>query len=143
MSGEISSITGVSTHPAGTPRGGCRVYCPVTAAPLTTGVGGCGLGLCADRAKDKRTGEIVALKKVRMDRERDGTLFTSLVCPALCPVPCHLAGAPPCETDGTRLPPVCAGMPVTALRELRILQMCEHPNIVQLKCVVTGNQKDR
>ena len=34
-------------------------------------------------------------------------------------------------------------MPVTALRELRILQMCEHPNIVQLKCVVTGNQADR
>jgi len=55
------------------------------------------------RAKDKLTGEIVALKKVRMDRERDG-------------------------------------MPVTALRELRILQMCHHPNIVNLKQVVTGTK---
>jgi hypothetical protein len=40
--------------------------------------GGWGLRLLADRAKDKRTGEIVALKKVRMDRERDGKTLCGL-----------------------------------------------------------------
>jgi len=29
---------------------------------------------CADKARDKRTGELVALKKLRMERERDGEL---------------------------------------------------------------------
>lgn len=27
---------------------------------------------CADKARDRRTGEVVALKKLRMERERDG-----------------------------------------------------------------------
>lgn len=29
-------------------------------------------------------------------------------------------------------------MPVTSVRELRVLQMCKHPNLVELKRVVTG-----
>ena len=58
------------------------------------------------KAKDKDSGEIVALKCVRMDREKDG-------------------------------------MPVTSLRELRVLQSCRHPNIVHLKEVVTGTKPDR
>jgi len=57
------------------------------------------------RARDRETGEIVALKKVRMDNEFDG-------------------------------------MPMTSLRELRILQLCEHPSIVKLKQVVTGAKMD-
>ena len=36
-----------------------------------------------------------------------------------------------------------AGVPVTAIRELRVLQTCRHPNIVQLKKVVTGSKFDR
>jgi hypothetical protein len=48
----------------------------------------------------------VALKKLRMDRERDG-------------------------------------MPVTSVRELRVLQTCRHPNLVDLKKVVTGSKLDR
>jgi hypothetical protein len=28
--------------------------------------------LTADKARDRNTGEVVALKKLRMDRERDG-----------------------------------------------------------------------
>lgn len=35
------------------------------------------------------------------------------------------------------------GVPVTSVRELRVLQACHHPNIVQLKKVVTGSQADR
>jgi len=34
------------------------------------------------------------------------------------------------------------GVPVTSLRELRILQACRHPNIVELKSVVTGRRPD-
>ncbi|PNW73858.1 hypothetical protein CHLRE_13g575650v5 [Chlamydomonas reinhardtii] len=57
------------------------------------------------KARDRTTGEIVALKRVRFDRSRDG-------------------------------------VPVTSVRELRVLQACHHPNIVQLKKVVTGSQAD-
>lgn len=57
------------------------------------------------KARDRNTGEYVALKKLRMDRERDG-------------------------------------MPVTSVRELRVLQQCEHPNLVELKKVVTGSKLD-
>ncbi|KAI7842421.1 hypothetical protein COHA_004060 [Chlorella ohadii] len=57
------------------------------------------------KARDKRSGELVALKKLRMERERDG-------------------------------------MPVTSVRELRVLQTCKHPNLVELKRVVTGPKLD-
>ncbi|DBA72217.1 TPA: hypothetical protein ACH3X2_010612 [Trebouxia sp. C0005] len=57
------------------------------------------------KARNRKTGEIVALKKLRMDRERDG-------------------------------------MPVTSVRELRVLQQCCHPNLVELKKVVTGSKLD-
>ncbi|MEW5300956.1 MAG: hypothetical protein WDW36_003843 [Sanguina aurantia] len=57
------------------------------------------------KARDRSTGEIVALKKVRFDRCRDG-------------------------------------VPVTSIRELRVLQNCSHPSIVQLKKVVTGSKAD-
>ena len=35
------------------------------------------------------------------------------------------------------------GMPVTSVRELRVLQQCKHPNLVELKKVVTGSKLDR
>lgn len=34
------------------------------------------------------------------------------------------------------------GVPVTSVRELRVLQECGHPNIVSLKRVVTGPKAD-
>lgn len=40
-------------------------------------------------------------------------------------------------------PAFYAGMPVTSVRELRVLQQCQHPNLVQLKKVVTGSKLDR
>ncbi|GAB4821329.1 hypothetical protein N2152v2_008375 [Parachlorella kessleri] len=57
------------------------------------------------KARDRKTGDIVALKRLRMDRERDG-------------------------------------MPVTSVRELRVLQTCRHPNLVSLLRVVTGPTLD-
>lgn len=38
-------------------------------------------------------------------------------------------------------PPLRAGMPVTSVRELRVLQTCKHPNLVELKRVVTGEEQ--
>lgn len=57
------------------------------------------------KARDRTTGEVVALKKILMHREKDG-------------------------------------VPLTAIRELRVLQSCGHPNIVALKKVVTGSKPD-
>ena len=59
-----------------------------------------------DRARDKSTNEIVALKKIRMIQEKDG-------------------------------------MPISGLREILLLQQCEHENIVALKQVVVGRSLSR
>lgn len=58
------------------------------------------------KARHRTTGQLVALKRVRMDREKDG-------------------------------------LPVTFLRELRLLQSMKHPNVVKILDVVTGSKKDR
>ena len=57
------------------------------------------------KARHRVTGEVVALKRVRMEREKDG-------------------------------------VPVTAVRELRVLQKCRHPNVVNLLRVLTGAKAD-
>ncbi len=51
-------------------------------------------------AKERSTQEIVALKKVRMDNEKEG-------------------------------------FPITAIREIKILQKLKHKNVVNLKEIVT------
>lgn len=53
------------------------------------------------KARCRTSGETVALKRVRMDRERDG-------------------------------------MPLTSLREIKILQRCDHENVVRLHRVIQG-----
>lgn len=62
--------------------------------------------LLADRARDTKSNEIVALKKMRMEKEKDG-------------------------------------MPISGLREIMLLQSCNHPNIVCLKEVVVGRSLER
>lgn len=57
------------------------------------------------RARDKETQAIVALKKLRMEREKEG-------------------------------------MPLTSLREIRLLKACRHPNVVELQDIVVGNKLD-
>mgnify|MGYP002380115325 CR=1 FL=1 len=59
----------------------------------------------ADRARDMRSNRIVALKKVRMEKEKDG-------------------------------------IPITCLREVKILKEVDHPNIVRLLGVTVGRQLD-
>lgn len=64
------------------------------------------LVLFVDRARDTvNDGKIVALKRVRMDQEKDG-------------------------------------LPVSGLREITILKMCDHENIVKLNEVVVGKSLD-
>lgn len=58
-----------------------------------------------DKAIDKRTNEVVALKKIRMDLDSEG-------------------------------------FPITALREIKILQETSHPNIIKLKEVCVGYKQD-
>uniref|UniRef100_A0A8C4R0G0 Cyclin dependent kinase 10 n=1 Tax=Eptatretus burgeri TaxID=7764 RepID=A0A8C4R0G0_EPTBU len=55
------------------------------------------------RARDLRTNEVVALKKVRMDKEKDG-------------------------------------IPVSSMREIRLLLHLRHPNLVELQQVVVGSR---
>lgn len=55
------------------------------------------------KASDKHTGEMVALKKVRLENEKEG-------------------------------------FPITAVREIKILRQLDHPNIVNLKEIVTDKQ---
>ena len=57
-----------------------------------------------DQARDTRTGELVALKRIR-------------------------------EQEGEK-----EGMPITSIREIQILKMMEHPNIVKLLDIVTNKQ---
>lgn len=52
-------------------------------------------------AKDKITGDVVALKKVRMDNEKEG-------------------------------------FPITAIREIKLLNSLKHKNLVQMKEIVTS-----
>ena len=53
------------------------------------------------RAKNKETGEVVALKRVRMDNEKEG-------------------------------------FPITAIREIKILKVLNHKNVVRLQEIVTS-----
>ena len=77
----------------------------------------------------------MALKKLRMDRERDGaTLYGDWSCSLLA------------QLEGQELiymELANAGMPVTSVREVRVLQACQHPNLVHLREVVTGSKLDR
>lgn len=57
------------------------------------------------KARNKETGEVVALKRVRMDNEREG-------------------------------------FPITAIREIKILKILNHKNVVRLKEIVTSKGSD-
>lgn len=58
------------------------------------------------RARDTESGDIVALKRVKLNREKEG-------------------------------------FPITSLREMSILQLLEHPNIIKVKEVVVGSNSDK
>ncbi|KAJ6814679.1 cyclin-dependent kinase C-2 [Iris pallida] len=93
-------------------------------------------------AKEIRTGEIVALKKIRMDNEREGVCFfffsiiyniihLFLYVTELYPSSCDLSY-------------IILQFPITAIREIKILKKLHHENVIQLKEIVTspGPEKD-
>ena len=51
---------------------------------------------------------------------------------------CHLFRETALTLEGS-----LTGIPVTSMREIRVLQQCRHPNIVHLQKVVTGSKPDR
>lgn len=72
------------------------------------------------RAKDEKTGAIVAAKRVKMEQERGGewlNISMQLLFPHL-----HLH----------------SGLPVSSLREIAALQQLNHNNVVKLLCVASG-----
>ncbi|NXM81638.1 CDK10 kinase, partial [Oenanthe oenanthe] len=82
------------------------------------------------RARDTLTDETVALKKVRMDNEKDGNggEWGNRGCSGSSSRPLLQLGFPPSP-----------GMPISSLREITLLLELKHPNIVELKEVVVGN----
>jgi cyclin-dependent kinase 12/13/ribosomal RNA-processing protein 12 len=65
-------------------------------------------------AKETGTNEIVALKKIRMDNEREGVSLFCLEYGCL------------------------AQFPITAIREIKILKKLHHQNVIKLKEIVTS-----
>lgn len=65
-------------------------------------------------ARNKETNEQVALKKIRMDNEKEGVSCFSFILKCLFQ------------------------FPITAIREIKILKELRHENIIQLKEIVTS-----
>ena len=82
-------------------------------------------------AKETETKEIVALKKIRMDNEREGVSI---------PLPLLMARVvkfvPVAHLDSFELNP--AQFPITAIREIKILKKLHHQNVINLKEIVTS-----
>ena len=79
------------------------------------------LSLYEDRAKDRRTGEIVALKKIRL---------------ILAPNEDQAQQTKP--TSVADLPH--DGLPLSHFREIQLLQSLQHPNVVSIKEIAVGRQ---
>ncbi|VVB18070.1 unnamed protein product [Arabis nemorensis] len=71
------------------------------------------------KAKEIETGEIVALKKIRMDdREKEGMQVSEL------------------------LSPIGMKFPITAIREIKILSKLHHENVIRLKEIVVSSGQE-
>lgn len=85
-------------------------------------------------AKDIKTGEIVALKKIRMDNEKEGVLllFSPLY---LFLIQRHVSV---CNKICKPYSELVIQFPITAIREIKILKKLHHENVVELKEIVTS-----
>lgn len=110
------------------------------------------------KARNKETGEVVALKRVRMDNEKEGV--SQRLARAQPHALARLAhagdGAPAAAADDARrcarpgrsvtrevtalaARRACfAQFPITAIREIKILKVLNHKNVVRLKEIVTS-----
>lgn len=83
-------------------------------------------------AREIKTGEIVALKKIRMDNEREGVIF--LPFQTNCNVVITSIG----NTSEKYLIDSTLQFPITAIREIKILKKLHHENVIKLKEIVTS-----
>jgi cell division cycle 2-like protein len=70
-----------------------------------------------DRARDRETGQIVALKRIRLDEQTNNNNNNQ--------------PAPKEDLPGD-------GFPVAHYREILLLQSLQHPNIVRMQCMAVG-----
>lgn len=82
------------------------------------------------KARNKETGEVVALKRVRMDNEKEGVRFTR------SPHTSHTSARPGLPFLTLVAPP--PQFPITAIREIKILKILNHKNVVRLQEIVTS-----
>jgi cyclin-dependent kinase 12/13/ribosomal RNA-processing protein 12 len=86
-------------------------------------------------AKETGTNEIVALKKIRMDNEREGVSLLRLILLLLS----HLRFFFVCVSPlMVRRRLASAQFPITAIREIKILKKLHHQNVIKLKEIVTS-----
>ena len=121
-----SSADAPFSDASGLPLGGCV---PLRDYETICRVGEGTFGLVY-KARHRRTGNVVAMKKVILHYEKqDGVR-------GACSI--RSEGG----VDGKLIPPGLQ-FPVTSLRELRVLKMLRHPNIVQIYDVAVGRERDR
>jgi cyclin-dependent kinase 9 len=68
------------------------------------------------KARCKRTGQLVALKKILMENEKEGVSLNFIAFPSIIYI---------------------LKFPITALREIKMLKLLRHPNITELIEVCT------
>lgn len=91
-------------------------------------------------ARETRTGEIVALKKIRMDNEREGVC---LLCSPILFAFRGLLGLMSYTFFFSSYIDYLVSLfalqfPITAIREIKILKKLHHQNVIQLKEIVTS-----
>lgn len=97
-------------------------------------------------ARNRATGEVVALKRIRMDNEKEGAWQPVEALSGGDALVCEGDAAPVDEgvplgwlrvADAARL----AGFPITAIREIKILRKIKHKNVVNLLEIVVGEAR--
>lgn len=117
------------------------------------------VGICTCRqvymAREIKTGEIVALKKIRMDNEREGVCFSAWSIDGLdywfslkwFLLLCRRALIVFASSRDPRIwllispHMICLQFPITAIREIKILKKLHHENVIKLKEIVTSTGK--
>lgn len=84
-------------------------------------------------AKDKATGEVVAIKKIRSLNEVQGVSLQTL---------CQLFSGTWELSLTTSFCVIGGKLPVTTIREIKVLKCLNHPNLVELKEVVVSSEND-
>jgi cell division cycle 2-like protein len=92
------------------------------------------------KAKDRKTGDVVALKQVKLLTVKEASSRIDAPSnPAPHPDQTPDPDASPASPDTSPI----QGFPVTALREINVLLSLSHPNIINVREMVVGNSMDK